>query len=45
VLENLLDNAWKYCSTNKNIEIEFGMLKQNEENIYFINDNSVGFDI
>jgi len=45
VLENLWDNAWKYCSTNENIEIEFGMLKQNEENVYFIKDNGVGFDM
>jgi len=44
VLENLFDNACKYSSSNIEIEIEFGMTRENDTNIYYIKDNGVGFD-
>ena len=45
VLDNLLGNAWKYCSKVENARIEFGCLVQNGENVYWIKDNGVGFDM
>lgn len=45
VLNNLLENAWKFTAQNKHAKIEFGQLKNTKENIYFIRDNGVGFDM
>ncbi|MBM2838475.1 MAG: bacteriophytochrome (light-regulated signal transduction histidine kinase) [Deltaproteobacteria bacterium] len=45
VMENLLDNAWKYTSKQPKPRIEFGMLKEKDESIiYYVRDNGVGFD-
>ncbi|MCI0506504.1 MAG: ATP-binding protein [Gammaproteobacteria bacterium] len=45
VLENLLSNAWKYTSKTENAQIEFGGYEQNNENIFYVKDNGVGFDM
>ena len=45
VLENLLNNAWKYSSRQEQAEIEFGSKHENEETIYFVRDNGAGFDM
>jgi light-regulated signal transduction histidine kinase (bacteriophytochrome) len=45
VLENLLNNAWKFTSKREEAEIEFGVQQQNEETIYFVRDNGAGFDM
>lgn len=45
MLENLLNNAWKFTSKKENSIIEFGILVKEEKNIYFIRDNGVGFDM
>ena len=45
VLENLLNNAWKFTSKREQAEIEFGSQLENEETIYFIRDNGAGFDM
>jgi len=45
VLENLLNNAWKFTSKREQAEIEFGSKLENEETIYFIRDNGAGFDM
>lgn len=42
-LENLISNAIKYSSKNQFAKIQFGKLK--DENVYFIKDNGVGFDM
>lgn len=45
VLENLINNAWKYTSKKELSEIEFGCLKtKNNQKVYFVKDNGVGFD-
>jgi signal transduction histidine kinase len=44
VLENLLGNAWKYTATREQAVIEFGTLNSDEEMVYFLRDNGVGFD-
>lgn len=44
-LQNLLDNAWKYTANTMNATIEFGMIHENFENIYFVKDNGAGFDM
>lgn len=44
-LENLLGNAWKYTGKNDYTEIEFGSLEVDDETVYFIRDNGVGFDM
>lgn len=45
VLENLLDNAWKFTRENANPRIEFGVEEQGGELTYFVRDNGVGFDM
>lgn len=45
VLENLLNNAWKYTSRQERARIEFGSKQEGEETIYFVRDNGAGFDM
>jgi signal transduction histidine kinase/ligand-binding sensor domain-containing protein len=45
VLENLLENAWKFTSKHPTGRIEFGMQPQKEVLAYFIRDNGAGFDM
>src|SRR6266540_144938 len=44
VLANLLSNSWKFTSGKKDAQIEFGLLPNQEEHIYFVRDNGAGFD-
>lgn len=43
-LENLLSNAVKYTAKKEVSRIEFGHLKMNSQDVYFIKDNGVGFE-
>ncbi len=45
VLENLISNACKFSSTKDNSIIEVGCLQQNGEQVYFVRDNGVGFNM
>jgi PAS domain S-box-containing protein len=45
MLENLLDNAWKYTSKEPNSMIEFGSSSIKGETVYFVRDNGIGFDM
>ncbi|NLD98363.1 MAG: PAS domain S-box protein [Fibrobacter sp.] len=45
VLENLINNAWKFTSKMKNAEITFGCKKQDNNKIYYVKDNGAGFDM
>ncbi|MCU0527358.1 MAG: GAF domain-containing protein [Elainella sp. Prado103] len=46
VLDNLLNNAWKFTSKHPQARIEFGMLtSENGTPVYFVRDNGVGFDM
>ncbi|MGB3611941.1 MAG: ATP-binding protein [Cellvibrio sp.] len=45
LLTNLLDNAWKYSRHQENAKIVFGVTLLNEETVYYISDNGVGFDM
>ena len=45
VLENLLNNAWKFTSKQEQAEIEVGSKSENGETFYFIRDNGAGFDM
>lgn len=45
VLENLLNNAWKFTAKREQAEIEFGSKYENDEIVYFIRDNGAGFDM
>lgn len=45
VLENLLNNAWKFTAKQPNARIEVGVtIDPNQIPIYFVRDNGVGFD-
>lgn len=44
-LQNLFDNAWKYCRKRDLTVIEFGRHLQEEQTVYFIRDNGVGFNM
>ena len=44
-LENLLDNAWKYTRPRELARIEVGKLEKGSEEVYFVRDNGVGFDM
>lgn len=45
LVDNLLGNAWKYTSKTAKANIEFGMTQRDGENVYFVKDNGVGFDM
>ncbi|MCG8609648.1 MAG: AAA family ATPase [Pseudomonadales bacterium] len=45
VLENLLNNAWKYSSKKTSSSIEFGSLQESGQTIYFVKDNGAGFNM
>ena len=44
VIQNLLDNAWKFTRTRPAAHIEFGTLHQHSDPTYFVRDNGVGFE-
>ena len=45
VLQNLLDNAWKFTSGRDDAEIEFGMTpEETSSNRFYVRDNGAGFD-
>ncbi len=46
LLDNLLNNAWKFTSRNLQARIEFGAIATNSGiPAYFVRDNGVGFDM
>jgi light-regulated signal transduction histidine kinase (bacteriophytochrome) len=45
VLENLLGNAWKYSSREKQFRLEFGSDVVNGESLFYIKDNGIGFQM
>jgi signal transduction histidine kinase len=44
-MDNLLDNAWKYTARNPEAAIEVGSRDQDGEQLFFVRDNGVGFDM
>ncbi len=45
MLTNILENAWKFSKTTKKPKISFGTTTKNGEQVYFVKDNGVGFDM
>lgn len=45
VLENLIGNAWKFTTPTPEAEIQIGETDQNNERVFFVRDNGVGFDM
>jgi light-regulated signal transduction histidine kinase (bacteriophytochrome) len=45
VLTNLLSNAFKFSSQRTERMIEIGCVEETRENVYFVKDNGVGFDM
>jgi PAS domain S-box-containing protein len=45
VLQNLIGNAWKFTHKSEYAVIEFGVLTDNDETVYFVRDNGAGFDM
>jgi PAS domain S-box-containing protein len=45
VMENLVNNAWKFTSMRDQAHIVIGMKKEAGEKVYFVRDDGVGFDM
>lgn len=45
VLENLLNNAWKFTSKTRDPRIEFGVARRADRTVFFVADNGAGFDM
>jgi len=46
VIDNLIDNAWKYSHCVTSPEISFGItVTKNSEHAFYVRDNGVGFDM
>ncbi len=44
MLENLLANAWKFTS-KPDARVELGSRRRDTQEVYFVRDNGVGFDM
>ncbi len=44
-LQNLISNAWKYSANTIQPRVELGMVERNGEQVFFVRDNGVGFDM
>lgn len=45
VMENLVNNAWKYTRHTAEAKIEFGAFSQNGKTVCFVKDNGAGFEM
>jgi PAS domain S-box-containing protein len=45
VLENLINNAWKFTGHTPDARIELGAQEENGERVFFVRDNGAGFDM
>ena len=45
MIDNLVNNAWKYTRKSDKARIEFGFTTLDGNDVYFIRDNGVGFDM
>lgn len=45
ILQNLFDNAWKFTNKKEMAVISFEKIKLNNETVYFVRDNGVGFNM
>jgi ligand-binding sensor domain-containing protein/signal transduction histidine kinase len=45
VMENLLDNAWKFTSKHPTAKIEIGSTLHDGQKVYFVRDDGDGFDM
>jgi light-regulated signal transduction histidine kinase (bacteriophytochrome) len=45
VLENLLENAWKFTAKRPDARVEFGAVRGAPVPAYFVRDNGAGFDM
>jgi PAS domain S-box-containing protein len=45
VLENLIENAWKFTVKKDNVKIELGSIVKGGERVFYIRDNGAGFDM
>ncbi|MHA2353362.1 MAG: sensor histidine kinase, partial [Candidatus Thorarchaeota archaeon] len=45
VLQNLLDNAWKFTSKTSDARIEFGSMEREGEILFYVKDNGAGFNM
>lgn len=45
MMDNLLGNAWKYTTSNPEARIECGSDRSGSEEIFFVRDNGVGFEM
>jgi PAS domain S-box-containing protein len=45
VLENFFGNAWKYTGTREESIIEFGVMETEAQQVCFVRDNGIGFDM
>ena len=45
MMENLLDNAWKYTRKTEDADIEVGARWDGSRQVFFVHDNGAGFDM
>ncbi|MFW6056004.1 MAG: sensor histidine kinase [Chloroflexota bacterium] len=45
VMENLIDNAWKFTSTSAEPRVSVGLERKRGEDVFFVADNGAGFDM
>jgi signal transduction histidine kinase/ferredoxin len=44
VFENLIGNAWKFTAKREAARVEFGVMRKDGKDVYFVRDNGAGFD-
>lgn len=45
VLENLIGNSWKFTSKHATALIQFGVMEQDNQRVYYVKDDGAGFEM
>ncbi len=45
LIDNLLENSWKFTRSHRRAVIEFGVARRDAERAYFVRDDGAGFDM
>ena len=45
MLQNLMENAWKFTNTHRTARIEVGAVERDDTTVYYVRDDGAGFNM